>query len=109
MVYIGLMGAGLVPAPASPAATAKELCAMIELIEPYFMIVHSDQKTLVQEALKIAKHTPQAIVGMDDKSDYGVGNIHGLVQTVAEDAVLPFEDLHGRKSKDALALIPFSR
>lgn len=111
MVYIGLMGAGLVPAPASPAATAKELAAIINLVKPYAVVIHpSCRPTLSQAILQAADSSrPLVLIGMTKDYDEQNGNIFALVNSVNDEAVLPFVGLDGRNGSETLALVPFSR
>lgn len=111
MVYIGIMGAGLVPAPASPAATGKELAAIIELVKPHAIVVHPSCRKVLIEAISLAPAScrPSGIIGMTEDSSEQDGSIFSLVQSVAEGAILPFAGLDGRKGNETLALVPFSR
>lgn len=111
MVYIGVMGAGLVPAPASPAATANEVAAMMELVKPYAVLVHpSCRETVVAAVSQLPKFLrPKGFIGMTEDSKEDYGSIFSLVGSVNSRDVLPFASLEGRKGKDTLALVPFSR
>lgn len=111
MVYIGLMGAGLVPAPASPAATAKELAAIVDLVKPYAVVVHPTCRQTLSQAIKQVseRSRPVVTIGMTKDFDEHNGNIFALVNSVKSEAVLPFAGLEGQKGSETLALVPFSR
>lgn len=111
MTYIGIMGAGLVPAPASPAATATELAAIISLVKPFAVFVHPSSRDVLQEAVSLVPEVcrPKGTFGMTRDSREQLGSVFSLVDSVAEDAVLPFTGLDGRKGSETLALVPFSR
>lgn len=111
MVYIGLMGAGLVPAPASPAATPNELAAMIKLVQPFSVIVHpSCRKGLIAAMQQLPPEIrPTGLIGMTRDSKEDFGSVFDMVDAVRDGEVEAFVGLHGKKGKDTLALIPFSR
>ncbi|KAK9896848.1 acetyl-CoA synthetase-like protein [Cystobasidium minutum MCA 4210] len=110
MVYIGVMGAGLVPAPASPAATASEVAAMMKLVKPFAVIVHPSCRETATAAVKLLPESlkPRGFIGMTPDSTEEYGSIFSLVDSVRDREILPFVGLQGRKGKDTLALVPFS-
>jgi long-subunit acyl-CoA synthetase (AMP-forming) len=111
MVYIGIMGAGLVPAPASPAATSNELAAMIQLVEPFAVVVHPSCREVLAQAFSQVPVScrPAGIIGMTRAHNEAHGSIFTLAESVSESALLPFAGLKGRKGSETLALVPFSR
>lgn len=111
MVYIGMMGAGLVPAPASPAATSKELAAIITLVKPFAVVAHPNCREVLRQAVSLVPEAnrPKGTLGMTSGIQEQRGSIFSLVDSVDDEAVLPFAGLDGRRGCDTLALVPFSR
>lgn len=107
MTYIGIMGAGIVPSPISPAATPSELANILRLAQSKAVVVHPTLKSLLQEALLIAGgDVPAPLLLLMEDDGSGAPSVQGAVAAGAK-ASKPFEPLR-KPAKDTLALVPYS-
>ena len=97
MTYIGIMGAGLVPSPVSPAATAPELAAILRLAQAKAVVVHPTLQSLLHDAVQLAgKCAPDlTLVLMEPEAGSCLPSVAGAVEFGAS-RLKPFEPL--RKS-----------